>query len=435
VHEAWQDSSEKKDYLAEVEKLDREYDNILHNWRVVNELKRECLPELQRRLTQTESSVQSPVSYTKTIDSRDILIAGIMVPRTLKELSPVMLGVKLCNEYLEGDLLEEVVGGLGLPERDTLAVSTLSGRKLYGGYASHTSPVRTVAFMDENFPPWRLELIDLQAGRAGIADIYSSFYFWTILTLIVVLVSGVLLVARTVTHEMEVLKIKSDFVSSVSHEFKTPLTSIKALTERLLEGKVRQQAKMKEYVSIIAEDSKRLTQLVGNLLDFSKIEEGKREYELAETDTAAWLSETVESYRKEILRKGVQIRLQLTDGLPHVTIDKTAMAQAVRNLLDNAVKFSPGKREIDVIAERDGGWVSIQVRDYGVGISKEEMGKIFEKFYQGKASAKCPGRGTGLGLTLVKHTVDAHGGSVSVESTEGKGSTFSIILLTGRQSR
>jgi len=261
-----------------------------------------------------------------------------------------MLGVKICNRYLEGDLLDEIVEEAGLSERDTLTVSTLSGRMLYGGYASSTSPVKTVAFMEENFPPWRIELVDLQAERAGIGDIYTSFYFWTILTLIVVLGSGVLLVARTVAHEMEVLKIKSDFVSSVSHEFKTPLTSIKALTERLLDDKVRHPAKMKEYFSIIAEDTERLTHLVGNLLDFSKIEEGRKEYELVETDAAEWLRETIESYRKESIRQGVQIRLSLADDMPHVNMDRAAMAQAVRNLLDNAVKFSPGRKEIDVIA-------------------------------------------------------------------------------------
>lgn len=110
------------------------------------------------------------------------------------------------------------------------------------------------------------------------------------------------------------------------------------------------------------------------------------------------------------------------------------MTQAVRNLLDNAIKFSPGKKEIDVIAENDGGCISIHVRDYGLGISKDDVGKIFGKFYQGKEAATCSVRGTGLGLTLVKHTVEAHGGTVSVVSTEGNGSTFSLALPVEQQS-
>jgi signal transduction histidine kinase len=114
-------------------------------------------------------------------------------------------------------------------------------------------------------------------------------------------------------------------------------------------------------------------------------------------------------------------------------MDRTAMAQAIRNLLDNAVKFSPGNREIDVIAEKDRTSLFLRVQDYGQGISKDDIGRIFEKFYQGKEGAKCSGRGTGLGLTLVKHTVEAHGGSVSVESKEGKGSTFSLMLPTDYQ--
>ncbi|GAJ11221.1 unnamed protein product, partial [marine sediment metagenome] len=217
----------------------------------------------------------------------------------------------------------------------------------------------------------------------------KSFYFWTILTLLLILSFGVVLIVRTVAHEMEVLRIKSDFVSSVSHEFKTPLTSIKALTERLLEGKVKDQAKMNQYFSVISQDTNKLTHLVGNILDFAKIEEGKKEYDFEETDMIEWLDQTVENFKKENLQREITIRTRIPDDVPHLIIDKNAMTMAVSNLLDNAIKSSTEKNEIDVIVVKDENNILIKVKDYGIGIPHDELNKVFEKFYQGSNATSC----------------------------------------------
>jgi signal transduction histidine kinase len=268
----------------------------------------------------------------------------------------------------------------------------------------------------------------MKAEGAGTVNIQKSFYFWTILTLILVLVFGVVLVTRTVAHELEILKIKSDFVSSVSHEFKTPLTSIKALTERLLDDKVKNPTKMKQYFSVISQDTDRLTRLVQNVLDFSKIEEGKREYNLSKTNVAEWLGQTIKNFKKENVQRKVKIETQIPKNIPPLNIDKNAMAQAVINLLDNAIKFSPNNSEIEVIVEKQENKLIIKIKDHGMGIPQKELNKIFDKFYQGTNSIRYSVKGTGLGLTLVKHTVEAHGGKISVESKEDRGSTFSVIL-------
>jgi signal transduction histidine kinase len=262
----------------------------------------------------------------------------------------------------------------------------------------------------------------------GEKNIFGSFYFWTIITLIIILVFGTALIVRIVAREMEILKIKSDFVSSVSHEFKTPLTSMKALTERIEKGKVTQPAKMKQYISIISHDIDRLIHLVGNILNFSNIEEGKKVYKKEETDIPIWLKETINNYKKESIESAIDISVDLEDDLPALYIDKDAMTQAIYNLLDNAVKFSRGDKEVGVMAEKNDNTIIIKIKDKGIGIGNDEKDKIFEKSYRGKSAVNNFIKGTGLGLALVKYTVEAHNGHIDVESEPGWSTVFTITL-------
>jgi signal transduction histidine kinase len=324
--------------------------------------------------------------------------------------------------------LENILETIQLPENTNVVIFNLSGQNLYGSRIQSTEYSKITAFFDDNFPPWRIEISHSDPTGAGIIDIRKSFYFWTILTLIFVLSFGVVLIMRSVAHEMEVHKIKSDFVSSVSHEFKTPLASIKALTERLLGGKVKDSSKIRQYITVISQDTERLTHLVGNILSFSKIEEGKKAYNFEKTDITQWLNNIITDFKSEPIQTGFTIHKKIPDRLPYVNIDKNALTQAINNLLDNAVKFSANQKKIDVIVEKKENDLILHVKDYGIGIPANELNKIFEKFYQGKNAIKHSVKGTGLGLTLVQHTVEAHGGKISVESTVGHGSTFSIFL-------
>ncbi|MBE3125120.1 MAG: HAMP domain-containing histidine kinase, partial [Acidobacteria bacterium] len=283
-------------------------------------------------------------------------------------------------------------------------------------------------YFEDNFPPWKIELFQTPAKGLEILDLRRNFYFWTILTLIVVLAFGAFLIARTIAHEMEVLKIKSDFVSSVSHEFKTPLTSIKALMERLVDGKVRDQGKMDQYFSIIAQDTDKLTRLVNNLLDFSKIEEGKKEYVFSDTDIVRIATEQVQSFKREQLMNGPDIRLEIAGEIPTLRADADALSRALANLLSNALKFTPPGKAIRVGIGSDGGNVLLEVEDEGIGIHPDELGRVFEKFFQGRNALDQSVKGTGLGLTLVKHIVEAHGGKILVESRLGRGSKFSMVF-------
>ena len=419
---------DEKEYKKQFEQLTTNHQGRIEQWQIISDLKSEVIPEFRRKLTQSGPYTQNPFRYSKTINNKDFLIITTIIPDENKKDSQGILGVKINNSYFENDLLINIIKVIHSGERANFFISNLTGRIIYGKKSLSEEFPKTTAFFENNFPPWRIEAYSIETKVTGLIGLHKSFYFWTILTLILILSFGVVLIVRTVVHEMEVLKIKSDFVSTVSHEFKTPLTSIKALTERLMEGKVKDHAKMNQYFSVISQDTDKLTRLVGNILDFSKIEEGKKEYDFEETDIAEWLDQTVENFRKENLQREIKIHTQIPGDIPHLIIDKNALALAVNNLLDNAIRASTKKNEIEVIVKKEKNNLIIKVKDYGIGIPHDELDKIFEKFYQGSNAIRLSTKGTGLGLTLVRHTIDAHGGEVFVESKVDQGSTFTLLL-------
>jgi signal transduction histidine kinase len=193
-------------------------------------------------------------------------------------------GIKLNNTFLHESLLPDILENSGFREDEGFALSDLDGRIIAGDTALLSKSANIISYFDNSFPPWRIDLTGEITRPLLLKEFYMSFYFWTILAMLFFLVFGIIIIGRTIAHEKEILKFKSDFVSSVSHEFKTPITSIKALTERLLEGNVKDPKRMRDYYSEISRDTENLSHLVGNILDFSKMEEGKKQYILEETD-------------------------------------------------------------------------------------------------------------------------------------------------------
>jgi signal transduction histidine kinase len=196
----------------------------------------------------------------------------------------------------------------------------------------------------------------------------------------------------------------------------------------LLDEKVKDPVRLKEYYSVILGDADNLSRLVGNFLDFAKIEDGKKQYDFKETDISQWMTQTITNMKKEYHQKGIELNTRISADIPHLAIDKNAMGLVINNLLDNAIKFSSGQIVVEVIVERDEKNLFLKVRDNGIGIHKEDLNKIFEKFYRGKNAPSHISTGTGLGLTLVRQIIEAHGGEVSVDSNVGSGSTFTLIL-------
>jgi signal transduction histidine kinase len=242
------------------------------------------------------------------------------------------------------------------------------------------------------------------------------------------LLAGLALVWTNVRRELRLSRLKSDFVANVSHELKTPLALIRLFAETLELGRVPTEEKKQQYHRIINKESRRLTQLINNILDFSRIEAGRKEYRFVRTDVAAVVRDVVDAYRFQIEQHGFTLDVGIAEDLPEMELDPEALSQALINLLNNAIKYSPNEKTIAVSARREGERVLVSVRDRGIGIPKGEQKRIFEKFYRVETSVVHTTKGSGLGLALVQHITEAHGGLVEVTSVPGEGSTFTLSL-------
>jgi signal transduction histidine kinase len=239
---------------------------------------------------------------------------------------------------------------------------------------------------------------------------------------------GMLFAYRSVSRELALAKLKHDFVSNVSHELRTPLSLIRLYAETLELGRITTPGKHQEYYEIIRKESERLTSLINNILDFSRIEAGKKEYSFRETDMADLVRSTLDSYRFEIEQNGFQFEQKIDNNLPQLRVDREAIARSLLNLVNNAVKYSATEKYLGVHLYRRDGGVNLEVVDHGIGIPAKEQLKIFEKFYRVGDPLVHNTKGSGLGLSLVQHIVQAHGGEVAVESAPGRGSRFTITL-------
>ncbi len=415
------------EFKSRFELSEKQYMYKYGQWQIITNIKSFVATDLLGSMENNPSS-PSQIEFSKRIGNEDYLISAVIIPGQNQPDNIGILGTKLNNIYLQRNILGKAIKEVEPLEKTAFYITSLSGDSIRGNKNSTPDAITTNVLFDNNFPPWSLELTYIGPKGLGEISIFSNFYFWTIITLIIILVFGTTLIVRIVAREMELLKIKSDFVSSVSHEFKTPLTSMKALTERIEKGKVAEPAKMKQYISIITHDIDRLIRLVGNILNFSNIEEGKKVYRKEETDLAIWLKEVIDNYKKESTESEIKLSVQIKNDMPALYIDRDAMTQAMFNLLDNAFKFSRASKEAEVTAERNESSIIIKIKDKGIGIDSDEKDKIFEKFYRGNSAVKYYIKGTGLGLALVKYAVEAHNGHIDVESEPGWSTVFSINL-------
>ncbi len=244
----------------------------------------------------------------------------------------------------------------------------------------------------------------------------------------VMLLAGLYLVYANVRRELHLSRLKSDFVANVSHELKTPLALIRLFAETLELRRVPSEEKAQQYYRVINKESQRLTQLINNILDFSRIEAGRKEYRFRPTDVGAVVGEVIEAYRFPIEHQGFQLEVSIADDLPEIVVDPEALSQALLNLVNNAIKYSGDQKYLGLDVRREVDRVVISVTDHGVGIPKAEQHRIFEKFYRVEDTLIHTTKGSGLGLALVQHIMDAHGGSVELTSAPGEGSTFRLLV-------
>jgi len=263
----------------------------------------------------------------------------------------------------------------------------------------------------------------------GISDTSGQdlrIYGGAIALVLVILSAGVALLLRDISREARTSRMRSDFVSSVSHELKTPITLIRLYSETLLRPDAFREQDRDGFYRIIMRESERLGRLVDRILTFSRVERGDQVYNFEEGDVAPVIARVVDDYREYLERAGFRLERTLPASAPPVRFDPTALSQAVVNLLDNAVKYSGENREIAVRLGAENGCVTFEVEDHGLGIAAAEQERIFGRFYRVPNGS---GRGGyGLGLFLVRHIMDAHGGRIDVESEPGRGSRFRLMF-------
>lgn len=282
--------------------------------------------------------------------------------------------------------------------------------------------------LDDVFRGLRLGIKFQGTTAKAISDKWVLQSLMILAVLSVLMIGGLVLTYRSVNKQVALARLKSDFVSNVSHELRTPLALIRLYAETLELGRITKDDKKNEYYSIIRKESERLTALINNILDFSRIEAGKKEYDFRETDIAELVRNTLDSYRFQIEQQGFALEEQIDSGIPRVRVDREAIARALVNLVNNALKYSDNEKFLGVRLYRDNAVLKLEVSDRGIGIERHEQTRIFEKFYRTCDPLVHNTKGSGLGLSLVRHITHAHGGQVEVESTPGRGSKFTMSL-------
>jgi len=261
--------------------------------------------------------------------------------------------------------------------------------------------------------------------------VITNIILISLLTLILIL--GVWIVYRNVKREVQLAQIKSDFVSNVSHELRTPLALISMFSETLEMDRVHSDEKKKEYYKIISQESSRLGRIVNTILNFSKMEAGKRTFHFKEIDLNEFVQLIYNNYSFHLKNKGFEFTFNPKNDLPKISIDEEAVSEAIINLIDNAVKYSHEIKNIEIKTGEENNFVFVEVRDKGIGIPSEDQKKIFEKFYRASSGLVHNTKGTGLGLTLVKFIMDAHKGTIKLSSNLDKGSSFKLIFSINKQ--
>ena len=320
-------------------------------------------------------------------------------------------------------------GGLAVTVRNASGDVVMKTREAKAGGATATARFPFV------FTDWTMSLHGPGTTPEQWARANFAFNVALSVVLAAVLVGGIVLALGAADRAVRLSEMKSDFVSNVSHELRTPLASIRVFAELLRLGRVPSADKVQEYGEYIEAESRRLSRLIDNILDFSRIESGRKEYQFVLADLREVVAATVRTFDAHLRHSGFRVALEgLDQPLPKVSIDADAIGQALHNLLDNAVKYSGDAKEIAVRLGRDGDFLVLSVQDHGIGIPRGEQEKIFDRFHRVGTALVHEVKGSGLGLSIVRHIVQVHGGRVSVESGPGAGSTFTIRLPIRRDA-
>jgi signal transduction histidine kinase len=321
----------------------------------------------------------------------------------------------LSAAFAKGDVVSAAADGEG---------RVVAGSRSASGYAA----VRTPA---ETHLPWTLYMTSPQTPTVAGMLSRQRFLLLVVVLTVSFLIAGAYFIARAVRGDLAVARMQSDFVSAVSHEFRSPLTSIRQLSELLAFDRVPSEGRRHVYYETLLRESIRLQRLVEALLNFGRMEAGVRRYRFEPLDTASLVARVAAEFEPQISAAGRHIQVDGCAGACTIHADPEALSVALRNLVDNALKYAPDCPTIEVQWAIERSQVAISVRDSGPGIPASEKRAIFRKFVRGSAAEAANVKGSGVGLAMVHHIVAAHGGNVTLASEPGAGSVFTILLPLG----
>jgi signal transduction histidine kinase len=339
--------------------------------------------------------------------------------KTDSETTVLLLG----PEWLERNWRAPLASNL-TPRGMALALTTPEGTPVL---AAQPGPA-TTRFASATRLPWNVEAVTLNPE----AELQSA-RFWqrilgiSLLAVALLVIAGSILIARSVTRELTISRLQSDFVAAVSHEFRTPLTSLCQISELFVSGRVAREVDRSLYYGILARESRRLRRLVEGLLDFGRMEAGAREYRFERIELAVLAREVADELAQENETHAVRLRVECP-AAGCVEADRTALACVIWNLLDNALKYSGDDTPVRLSTRHENRRVLLAVDDEGPGIPPAEQSRIFDKFVRGEAARAANIRGSGIGLAMVKRILDAHRGAIVLHSEPGYGCTFTIEL-------
>jgi signal transduction histidine kinase len=337
---------------------------------------------------------------------------------------PYLLLLKGSNISEEMDCYKEPLAAAGLTFRIT------DDKKNYvcGLYNPGREPVLTSS-LGEFFPDWQIEVfLEGSDILTSAADRQIAIYTWAAILMVLFILATGGLAAGSIGRQIKLNRLKNDFIATVSHELKTPLSSMRVLVDTLLEGNYKDQSQATEYLQLICKENERLSRLIDNFLTFSRMERNKRAFEMVRIEPREISKGAVEAVRTKLDKRNCELDVSIEPNLPPVFVDKDAMVTALVNLLDNACKYSLEEKRIKLAVSAENSFVNFSVTDNGIGMSHRVAKKIFNRFYQADQSLSRKTEGCGLGLSIVKFIVDTHKGRITVESEPGKGTTFTVRL-------
>jgi signal transduction histidine kinase len=402
---------------------------LLEQIRFIELVFKNIVPEIESNLNSKSFSELQPQHISRHGDNSTLQLGYFKLPPTFKKSQLLALGYQIENEYILSNVLPEVLTSVDLGRDVFVGILNEKDSLFYPLQDRVVKNYLVAENFTQLFVTWKVALFD-QDGKSieQLVGRERQLYLALFIGIIVIMLIGIIFTVHAVIHESEVSRIRSEFVSNVSHELKTPLALIRMFGETLDTGVVTEEKKRREFYSIIRKESERLTHLINNVLDFSRMDSGSKEYNFEEADLVEVVRNSLEAYKFHIRDMGFEIESKLPGKLEIPKIDKDAISQVLLNLLSNAVKYSDNRKYIGVEVGKNSTSALISVTDHGVGISKGELKKIFDKFYRVHTNKTKETGGSGLGLTLAKHIIEAHGGSIEVESEVGKGSTFTIAI-------